>query len=184
MRDAYRARAVALTPNPWAHALFADKRNLALLSDKQLLTSWGVDPSIASTLMQGIPRTVTVRSEAGDALWAERNGLFFKPSTGYGSKAAYRGDKVTRKVWSSILAGEYVAQDLVPPSSRAVAIDGRVQHLKTDLRCYTYDGRVQLIAARLYSGQTTNFRTAGGGFAPVFVSANDADCACGPHPSE
>jgi len=27
---------------------------------------------------------------------------------------------------------------------------------------------VQLIGARLYQGQTMNFRTAGGGFAPVF----------------
>jgi hypothetical protein len=25
------------------------------------------------------------------------------------------------------------------------------------------------VAARLYQGQTTNFRTAGGGFAPVFT---------------
>jgi hypothetical protein len=28
---------------------------------------------------------------------------------------------------------------------------------------------VQLIAARLWRGQTTNFRSPGGGFAPVFV---------------
>jgi hypothetical protein len=28
---------------------------------------------------------------------------------------------------------------------------------------------VLLAAARLYRGQTTNFRTPGGGFAPVFV---------------
>ena len=40
--------------------------------------------------------------------------------------------------------------------------------LKMDLRNYVYDGEVQLIAARLYQGRTTNFRTPGGGFAPVF----------------
>jgi hypothetical protein len=28
---------------------------------------------------------------------------------------------------------------------------------------------VQFITARLYQGQTTNFRTPGGGFAPVFT---------------
>jgi hypothetical protein len=28
---------------------------------------------------------------------------------------------------------------------------------------------MQLVVARLYQGQTTNFRTAGGGFAPVYV---------------
>jgi len=40
---------------------------------------------------------------------------------------------------------------------------------KTDVRLYVYNGQVLLTAARLYQGQTTNFRTPGGGFAPVFV---------------
>jgi hypothetical protein len=42
------------------------------------------------------------------------------------------------------------------------------QVLKFDLRDYTYDGQVQWVAARLYQGQTTNFRTPGGGVAPVY----------------
>jgi len=33
----------------------------------------------------------------------------------------------------------------------------------------TYDCGLLLAAARLYQGQTANFRTPGGGFAPVFV---------------
>jgi hypothetical protein len=37
------------------------------------------------------------------------------------------------------------------------------------VRNYVYDGQVQSLAARLYQGQTTNFRTPGGGFAPVYV---------------
>ena len=41
--------------------------------------------------------------------------------------------------------------------------------LKFDLRNYVYDGRVQWVAARLYQGQATNFRTTGGGFAPVYA---------------
>ena len=36
-------------------------------------------------------------------------------------------------------------------------------------RAYTYGGRIQLLAARTYSGQTTNMRTPGGGFCPVMV---------------
>ena len=44
--------------------------------------------------------------------------------------------------------------------------------MKFDLRAYTYDGAVQWVAARLYQGQTTNFRTPGGGFAPVYSSAD------------
>lgn len=42
--------------------------------------------------------------------------------------------------------------------------------MKADIRCYVYNGQIQLVAARLYQGQTTNFRTPGGGFAPVFVA--------------
>jgi hypothetical protein len=29
------------------------------------------------------------------------------------------------------------------------------------------------MAARLYQGQTTNFRSAGGGFAPVYITDHD-----------
>lgn len=43
-----------------------------------------------------------------------------------------------------------------------------MQVLKFDLRTYTYDGSVPWVAARLYQGQTTKFRTPGGGYAPVY----------------
>ncbi|NJM56103.1 MAG: hypothetical protein HC841_09630 [Verrucomicrobiae bacterium] len=57
-------------------------------------------------------------------------------------------------------------------------VDGTPQLFKTDVRAYTYDGHIQLVAARLYQGQTTNFRTPGGGFAPVQIVA-DVMAACG-----
>ena len=110
-----------------------------------------------------------VTPDCAEDLWKRRKKLFFKPISGYGSKAAYRGDKITRSVWAEILKASYVAQEIVPPSTRTIAINGKTEKLKVDLRNYTYDSRVQLIAARLYQGQTTNFRTPGGGFAPVFV---------------
>ena len=91
---------------------------------------------------------------------------------------AYRGDKITRKVWAEILAGTCVAQAVVPPSARTISINGKIESLKADLRCYTYAGKVQLLAARLNQGQTTNFRPPGGGFAPVFVGPGDAACNC------
>ena len=52
--------------------------------------------------------------------------------------------------------------------------------LKVDLRNYVYDGEVLLIAARLYQGQTTNFRTPGGGFAPVFYPTESGSCGAAP----
>ena len=71
-------------------------------------------------------------------------------------------------MWEEILAGDYVAQSLVAPGQRSVDDSETSQPLKFDLRNYAYDGEVQWVAARLYQGQTTNFRTPGGGFAPVY----------------
>lgn len=168
LRTAYQEGAVVVTPHPRAHALLADKRNLILLSSGERLRGWGVSERVIATLLAGVPRTVLVTADNADELWAGRKALFFKPARGYGSKAAYRGDKLTRGVWSEIVQGEYVAQSFAPPSERVVQNDGSSVPLKTDIRLYTYAGETLLMAARLYQGQTTNFRTPGGGFAPVF----------------
>ncbi|TYB90043.1 hypothetical protein [Oceaniovalibus sp. ACAM 378] len=168
LREAYRDGAVVVTPNPHNHALLADKRNLSLLSDPTVLEDWGLDPTHLARL-RSIPRTVLVTPENADDMWKSRKGLFFKPMGGHGGKAVYRGDKVTKGVWAEIERGGYVAQTLVRPSERMIKIDDVPQVRKMDVRLYTYDSRVLLVAARLYQGQTTNFRTPGGGFAPVFV---------------
>jgi hypothetical protein len=167
LRAAYLADAAVITPHPRAHALYADKRNLSLLTDGALLRHWGVRPAVADTLLQGIPRTQIVAREHAWRLWAERRSLFFKPAAGHGSKAAYRGDKITRRVWEEILARRYVAQALVLPGKRRIGPDAA---MKVDVRNFVYDGQVQLLAARLYQGQTTNMRTPGGGFAPVLTT--------------
>ncbi len=167
LRAAYLADAAVITPHPRAHALYADKRNLSLLTDATRLRSWGVRESLVAELLRGIPRMEIVAASDADRLWAERRKLFFKPAAGYGSRAAYRGDKLTRRVWGEILAGTYVAQELVLPSERKI---GPEASLKVDVRNYVYGGTVQLLAARLYQGQTTNMRTAGGGFAPVLTT--------------
>jgi 2-amino-4-hydroxy-6-hydroxymethyldihydropteridine diphosphokinase len=170
IRDAYLANAVVLTPHPQAHALYADKRNLALLTDPAELKAMQVPENIQQILLQGIPRTEVVELAHADRLWSERKRLFFKPASGYGSKAAWRGDKITKRVWSEILAGDYVAQSIIPPAERLAQGDVAPLVFKYDLRNYVYDGSVQWVAARLYQGQTTNFRTPGGGFAPVYYN--------------
>lgn len=164
LRAAYLAHAVVLTPHPQAHALYADKRNLSILGDPAQLEALGVDPLTRAVLLAAIPATEIVDPAHAERLWAARRKLFFKPAAGYGSKAAYRGEKVTKRVWDEILAGQYVAQAFVAPSERAA--EG--ERFKFDVRAYAYDGQVQLLAARLYQGQTTNFRTPGGGFSPVY----------------
>ncbi len=173
LREAYLEGAVVLTPHPQAHALYADKRNLVLLCDEDRLEALGVPRATRELLLSGIPHTELVEPVQAERLWRERRRLFFKPAAGFGSRAAYRGDKLTRRVWEEILAGSYVAQALVAPGDRTTGEQAPLHTLKFDLRNYVYDGAVQWVAARLYQGQTTNFRTPGGGFAPVFEDVHD-----------
>jgi hypothetical protein len=174
LRGAYEAGDVVVSPHPRAYALRADKRLLTVFSNPALLRSWDVPEEAIDVLVAGVPEARLVELETADSMWQERRKLFFKPATGFGGKAAYRGDKLTRSVWEQIRARPYVAQRIVAPSERTILVEGREVPLKLDLRNYVYAGRVQMVAARLYQGQTTNFRTAGGGFAPVFTEAAPA----------
>jgi hypothetical protein len=174
LRTAYLDGSVLLTPHPRAHALYADKRNLALLTDASRLAALGVAPATQAILLDGIPHAEVIAPAAAERLWRDRRGLFFKPTAGFGSRAAYRGDKLTRRVWQEILAGDYVAQALVAPGERVVDAEAAPQVLKFDVRNYVYRDQVQWLAARLYQGQTTNFRTPGGGFSPVYRVASPA----------
>lgn len=168
LRAAWDNDGAVITPHPRAHALYADKRNLVALGDAGWLAEIGVPAEARALIAEMVPATRAVRAEDAEALWAERKRWFFKPAAGYGSKAAYRGDKLTKRVFEEILQGDYIAQALVPPSERRLKVAGEAQQFKLDLRNYAYAGQVQLVVARLYQGQTTNFRTPGGGFAPVF----------------
>jgi hypothetical protein len=163
------AGGVVVTPHPFAHALYADKRNLTLLSAPVMLDEFGVTPAQRALLLAGVPRTVMVGADEGERFWAERKRWFFKPAAGFGSRAAYRGDKLTRRVFEEILQGGYIAQEIAPPSEHPVMVGETPQTMKADIRAYVYQGQIQLFSARLYQGQTTNFRTPGGGFAPVFA---------------
>jgi hypothetical protein len=175
LRHAYEADAAVITPHPAAHARWADKRLLAWLRDETLLQAAGLDADEREHLLRSIPPTEIVERAAADDLWRRRKELFFKPVDGYGSKAAYRGGKLTRSTFEHILAHRYVAQAIAPTSLRSVVSSGDRTDLRIDVRNYCHQGATWLRAARLYRGQTTNFRTPGGGFAPVLtLPARDA----------
>jgi hypothetical protein len=170
LRQAYLEDSAVVTPNPAHFARYADKRNLARLSDADELYSLGVSQDDIAVLLKGIPQARLVEAAEQEQWWQERKQWFFKPASGYGSKGSYSGAKLTRRVFEEIMQGGYVAQRVAAPGVRAVCRDdeGPVL-LKSDVRCYVYDRQIQLVAARLYQGQTTNFRTPGGGFAPVHM---------------
>ena len=169
LEEAYLRGLAVITPHPRAHALFANKLNLAVLSTPETLRSLGVAARWVDTVAAGIPPTRAVDG-CGEQWWSDRRHWFFKPHAGYGSRGAYRGDKLTRRVFAEVMNGGYVAQRYTPPAERWRAQANGREAFKFDVRAYTYAGQVQLLAARLYQGQTTNFRTSGGGFAPVYIT--------------
>lgn len=170
LRQAYLDDSVVLTPDPAHYARYADKRNLVRLGDAVALRALGAGEADIAVLQAGVPQTRRVAAADAAHWWQARKQWFFKPETGYGSRGGYRGANLTRRVFDEIMLGGYVAQRMAAPGERMVCIGGaEPQPFKYDVRCYVYDGELQLVAARLYQGQTTNFRTSGSGFAPVRV---------------
>ncbi len=168
LRAAYDRNQAVITPHPAAYARYADKRNLVRLSDAVTLRALGAGEETIAALLAGVPETREVHPDDRELWWSERKHWFFKPAQGYGAKAAYRGSGITRRVFDEVIHHGYVAQRLAVPGERMVCPEGaEPAPMKSDVRCYVYDGKIQLAAARLYQGQTTNFRTPGGGFAMV-----------------
>jgi hypothetical protein len=165
LREALNAGGAWITPGPRAHALLASKGNLSLMGDEAFLAAAGLGTDARQVLLRVLPRTVLMTPANRAELWERRCDLYFKPLGGYGSRGVYAGAKLTRKTWEAMGAeGTYVAQQEVPPSR--VAVPG-YPDMRCDVRSYAYQGRSFMRLARLYRGQTTNFRTPGGGFASV-----------------
>jgi hypothetical protein len=165
LAEAYLRDLAVVTPHPHAHALLSNKHNLVTLSDPGSLRVMGTATADLDVLLESIPATRVVGG--GSSFWDERKQWFFKPASGFGSRGTYRGDKITRRAFDDVMRGDYIAQKIAPPSERLCA--STRENFKLDVRSYVYDDEVQLLAARLYQGQTTNFRSAGGGFAPVYL---------------
>jgi hypothetical protein len=91
----------------------------------------------------------------------------FKPGDRFGSRGVLVGEKMTRGRFEQLEPATTLVQRLVPPSLTEVPGFGA---MKTDLRLFAYRDRVFGVTARLYRGQVTNLRTAGGGFAAVRIA--------------
>ncbi len=168
LRQAVLAGTSVVTPHPFHHAVLADKSNMIALSDPDLWADAGVPPDLMAFAGM-VPRTLEVTLESADRLWQERKAWFFKPRASHAGKGVYRGAKLTKSTWKTIVSGGYIAQEAVEPGKRLVRRDDTETILKADLRAYTYGAEIILLAGRLYQGQVTNMRTPGGGFAPVVV---------------
>ncbi len=141
-----------LLPSPSTYAVYADKRNLMDLA---------ADPKLSQWILPVYP----VASQSFDYWWSTRAQWFFKPVAGYGSKAVYRGARISRGILNELCQrDDYIAQQFCPAGT-LVTPEG--QPFKYDLRVYSWAAKPALISARLYQGQVTNLRTPGGGFSVV-----------------
>ena len=167
LREALLSGHVVVSPDPRTHALLACKRNLSLLGDDAFLREAGVDPAAHGVLIRAVPRTEELTPASSERLWDARAEHYFKPVSGFGSRAVYDGAKLTAKTWREVVAGGgYVAQQRVDAPRTPVS---GAPDMRFDVRTFAYGPQPFMRLARVYRGQTTNFRTPGGGFAPVRV---------------
>jgi hypothetical protein len=142
---------VCLTPTPHAYRTLSDKRRL-------------ID---FAKLSSCVPESMLVTEANHLDLWQRRRQLFFKPVDSYGSKGVYKGASITKTVFASFLSHPTIAQTYVVPHTHSITTDSGIEAFKYDIRVYTYEGEIQLLGARLFQGQVTNFKSAYGGFAAV-----------------
>jgi hypothetical protein len=167
LREKFLAQEVCLSPNPFEYLLLADKNRMVEWSKLGFFEALGVDSTTADFLRSCVPQSLDVHSGNIEEIWANRKKYFFKPKNAFGSKQSYRGGTVSRKAFEALPHDETLAQEYIPaPEKEFLTPDGPFK-FKYDLRCYAYQGRLQLVLARLYQGQVTNLRTPHGGFACV-----------------
>jgi hypothetical protein len=171
LRTAYLARAVVVTPSPREYYLLADKRRLALLSSPAALAAAGATAEEAALFAAVVPEARLLAELDAERVWRERAEWVFKPATAFGSRAVYRGDKISRRRFEEVLATPgYLAQRRAPPGEIEVETSDGPQRMKFDVRAYAYRGEILLLGARAYQGQVTNLRSPGGGFSAICVA--------------
>ena len=171
VRGAYLARGVVVTPAPREHHLLANKRRLALFSSSSALAELGVSADDARHLLEVVPETLGLAELGRERAWRERKQWVFKPSASFGSRAVYRGDKISRAKLDQIAGdADFLAQRRVEPGLLEVETDTGARQMKFDVRAYAYRDEILLLGARVYQGQVTNLRSAGGGFSAICVA--------------
>jgi hypothetical protein len=171
LRAAYLAREVVVTPAPREHHLLANKRRLALFSSRDALARLGVDAEAAEHLLDVVPETHRLAELGTERAWRERKQWVFKPSASFGSRAVYRGDKISRARFDEIAGDDaFLAQRRVDPGLLEVETDAGRREMKFDVRAYAYRDQILVLGARVYQGQVTNLRSAGGGFSAICVA--------------
>ena len=159
---------ICLTPHPREYFLLSDKLRMPQWTDPSFLDSLKVDKEDKELILDTVPHSRVIKPTSPShmaELWKDRKKYFFKPLSGYGGRGVFKGQTITKKIFDQFSKTSFLIQQIVKPD---VFVDSRLdQEWKYDLRAYAYRGEVQKVAARVYQGQLTNFRTPGSGFATV-----------------
>lgn len=167
IRDAWESQELCLSPHPFEYYLLADKERMTEWARPDYLTQLGFTPDFQERLQKVIPQCSVLTIDNKESLWGEKKKWFFKPLRAYGSKQSYKGASISRKFFDSLEPSETLAQEYVPAPEQIFETPTGPQSFKFDLRCYAYQGELQLVIARIYQGQVTNLKTPLGGFACV-----------------
>jgi hypothetical protein len=167
LKSMYENNAPIVSPHPYRYFLSADKSRHQDLRNIQLHSQIGLSNEDSQLLQRVIPQSWNMSDLTADELWKNRKHLFFKPKQSYGAKAVYNGASISHKMFESLDANEYLAQEFVEPNK----VETEHGAFKYDLRFYTYGSQIFCAGCRLYQGQATNFKVLGGGFAPLRLSA-------------
>jgi hypothetical protein len=175
LRSAWLSDRVLVTPSPREHHLLADKRRMEIFSSREALAELGLASDDAAFLAEVVPETRRLQDMSIEQAWSERRELVFKPAAAFGSKAVYRGDKISKRRLQAIYGEpDFLAQRRVEPGTIEVATPEGERKMKFDVRAYAYRDRIFLLGARVYQGQVTNMRSPGGGFSAICVAGNRA----------
>ena len=166
LRDAYLNRTICLSPNPHVYGLLADKRRMIIWSDEAMLRELGLKDAERNLLLDLVPKSRLLADCDLEEIWQQRKKLVFKPVSRFGSRGVLMGKSISRHRFLEQDPATTLVQKLVSPALTL----GDGETFKTDLRLFVYRNRPLGIGARLYQGQVTNMRTAGGGFAPIELS--------------
>jgi hypothetical protein len=125
----------------------------------------------ADFLARTVPETHLLAELGLERAWRERRDWVFKPCASFGSRAVYRGDKVSRRKLEQVAAEPgFLAQRRVEPGQIGVETLAGPQLMRFDVRAYAYRDEILLLGARIYRGQVTNLRSPGGGFSAICIT--------------
>ncbi len=167
LRTAYGAGAVYVAPNPFTYAIRSDKRLLEWLSLPHWDKALEIEPEERQVLSAHVPETHVVRPENAETLTQAKQEFVFKPLHGFAGRGLLHSTAVGRRRLRSLATrGDgYVAQKWVPKP--AMEIDGAL--LWTDLRVWSYRGRIFQISGRASRRPDQLDLTPAGGWLPTYA---------------